>query len=138
MKVQKMLLLRFFMAALSAVYLSGCATGSTLVTGVKRVAINSEQVRVYHSSPDNYEVIGMVKSSSAMGFGEQHNLDLALEEIKEQAAKVGANGIILQNTGEVTTGGGGTFIPNGYGGGFFVSNHSTKQTISGTAIYVKQ
>ena len=132
-----MLFLRLITAALAVVYLSGCATGSTLVTGVKRAAINSEQVRVYYSAPGNYEVIGMVKSSSAWGFGEQHNLDLALGEIKEQAAKVGANGIILQNTGEVTTGNGGTFIPNGYGGGFFVSNRSTKQIISGTAIYVK-
>ena len=117
--------------------LSGCATGSTLITGVKRDAINSEQVRVYHSEPSNYDVIGIVKSSSAMGFGEQHNVDLALEEIKKQAATVGANGIILQSTQEVSTGGGGTFIPNGYGGGFFVSNRSVKQTISGTAIYVK-
>jgi len=117
--------------------LSGCATGSTLVTGVKRDAINFEQVRIYHSEPSNYDVIGIVKSSSAMGFGEQHNVDLALEEIKKQAATVGANGIILQSTQEVSTGGGGTFISNGYGGGFFVSNRSVKQTISGTAIYVK-
>ncbi len=60
---------------------------------------------------------------------------MALEEIKKQAAKVGANGIILQNTGEVVNGGI-TFISNGYGGGFFVNTQSTKQTISGTAIYI--
>jgi hypothetical protein len=125
------------MLSVFVINLSGCATGSALVTGVKRDAISPEQVRVYHSEPSNYDVIAIVKSSSAMGFGEQHNVDLALEEIKEQAAKVGANGIILQSTQEVSTGGGGTFIPNGYGGGFFISNNSVKQTISGTAIYVK-
>lgn len=137
MKVRKTLLLRFFIAAFATIYLGGCATGSALVTGVKRESINPDLVKVYHFPPANYELVGIVKSSSEMGFGEQHNLDLALEEIKEQAAKVGANGVILQGIEEVVIGGGGTFIPNGYGGGFFVSSHSTKQAVSGTAIYIK-
>ena len=121
--------------ALTVVYLSSCATGSSLVTGLKRDAISFEMVSIYYSEPANYDVVGIVKSSSEMGFGERHNLDLALEEIKKQAAKVGANGIILQNTGEVVNGGR-TFISKGYGGGFFVNTQSTKQTISGTAIYI--
>ena len=121
----------------AAVNLSGCATGTTLVTGIKRDAIDFNTVRIYHAAPANYEIVAAVKSSSMWGFGEQHNLDLALEEIKKQAAEIGANGVILQNAGEVTTGGSGTFIPDGYGGGVFVGGNSSKQVISGTAIYTK-
>jgi len=117
--------------------LGGCATGTTLVTGVKRDAISFEQVKIYHSAPAIYEVIGVVNASSEMGFTEQQDLDMAVEEVKKQAAKVGANGIILNKMGKESAGSFGNFVSSGYGGGFFVGGESYNQSISGTAIYVK-
>ena len=116
--------------------LSGCATGTTLVTGVKRDATNFEQVKIYHTPPANYEVIAIVKASSEMGWTDQESLDMAVEEIKKQAAKVGANGIILEKTGKESSGSYGNFFSNGYGGGFFVGGEDYSQVVSGTAIYV--
>jgi len=116
--------------------LGGCATGTTLVTGVKRDVIRFEQVKIYHSSPTSYEVIGVVKASSEMGWTDQENLDMAVEEVKKQAAKIGANGIILEKMGKESVGSYGNFFSNGYGGGFFVGGESYIQSISGTAIYV--
>ena len=120
-----------------AINLSGCATGTTLVTGVKRDATNFEQVKIYHTPPANYEVIAAVRTSGFGGFSQQSNLDQAIEELKVQAAKVGANGVILKSAEEVTSGSGGTFIPYYGGGGAFISNSRTKQQVSGIAIYVK-
>ena len=118
-------------------YLGACATGTTLVTGTKRTATNFEQVKIYQVPPANYEVIARVEASSEMGLTDQQSLDFALEEVKKQAAKVGANGVILNAVGKESTGGFGNFFSNGYGGGFFVGGDSYAQKISGTAVYVK-
>ena len=118
-------------------YLGACASGTTLVTGTKRTATNFEQVRIYQVPPTDYEVIARVEASSEMGLTDQQSLDFAIEEVKKQAAKVGANGVILNAVGKESTGGFGNFFSNGYGGGFFVGGDSFAQKISGTAIYVK-
>ena len=118
-------------------YLGACASGTTLVTGTKRTATNFEQVRIYQVPPTDYEVIARVEASSEMGLTDQQSLDFALEEVKKQAAKVGANGVILNAVGKESTGGFGNFFSNGYGGGFFVGGDSYAQKISGTAVYVK-
>ena len=120
-----------------AVNLGGCATGTALVTGVKRDAISFETVRIYHSYPDKYEVIGVVRAESEMGWTDQESLDMAVEEVKKQAAKLGANGIILDRVGKENSGSYGNFISNGYGGGFFVGGDSYVQSVSGTAVHVK-
>jgi hypothetical protein len=130
-------LLRTFSLIFIVFYLGACATGTTLVTGAKRTATNFEQVKIYQVPPANYEVIARVEASSEMGLTDQQSLDFALEEVKKQAAKVGANGVILNAVGKESTGGFGNFFSNGYGGGFFVGGDSYAQKISGTAVFVK-
>ena len=129
-------LFSLLMLVIFSVNLGGCASGTTLVTGVKREAISFEQVKIYHTPPANYEVIAIVKASSEMGWTDQESLDMAVEEIKKQAAKVGANGIILEKMGKESSGSYGNFFSNGYGGGFFVGGEDYSQVVSGTAIYV--
>ena len=129
--------LKFIVLIFFSLNLLGCATGTTIVTGVKRDAINFENVNLFHSAPAKYEVIGVVKASSEMGWTDQESLDMAVEEIKKQAGKIGANGIILDRMGKEHTGSYGNFFSNGYGGGFFVGGDSYSQSVSGTAIYVE-
>ena len=131
-------LFSLLMLAILSINLGGCASGTTLVTGIKRVATEYENIKIYHTPPPKYEVIAAVKASSELGFTEQQNLDMALKEIKKQAAKVGANGIILKSAGKESTGSFGNYFPGGYGTGFFVGGESYSQVISGTAIYVKK
>jgi len=111
--------------------LIGCASGSSIVTGEKRAPIDFNIVKLYLEIPENYEVIGLVKASSDAGWTEQDSVDYAIEELKKQAAKLGANGVLLMATGEQTTM---IMVDNGYGG--FYSIPSTDQTVSGKAIYV--
>ena len=127
----------FLVLTIFAFNLSGCvATGTTVLIGVKRDATNFEQVNIYHTPPANYEVIAVVKASADTGWSDQEILDMAVEEVKKQAAKVGANGIILEKMGKESIGSFGSFSSYGYGGSFFASARYA-QSISGTAIYVK-
>ena len=115
--------------------IGGCASGSSIVTGQKRAPIDPAQVKVLLQMPPNHEVIGLVQSKSMGGMTEQDRQNYALDELKKQAADIGANAVVLNTAGEeVTTGA--TFIPQPYGGGMFVPYQSRQKTLSGTAIYV--
>lgn len=110
-----------FLLAVVIVALVGCASGSTIVTGTTRAPIAPELVKVYLEPPPQFEVIGVVSASSDAGWTEQGSLDYAVEELKKQAAKLGANGVLLGSTGVQTT-----TVFGGYG-----------KTVQGKAVFVK-
>jgi len=93
-----LLLLAFAVLAIAA-----CASGSTIVTGTTRTPIAPEQVRLYLEPPAAFEVIGLVSASSNSGWTEQDSVDYAIEELKRQAAKLGANGVLVVSSGNTTT-----------------------------------
>lgn len=109
-----------------------CVTGSSIITGTKRPAINPNEVKIYIDPPAQYESIGIIEVSSEVGFSRQAAQDKAMDGLKSRAAKIGANGLLLTNTGSQSTGTTG-FYSNGifYGGGT-----SNKITAQGRAIYV--
>jgi hypothetical protein len=111
--------------------LTACASGSSVVTGTVRTPIEPIEVKLYLEPPDEYEVIGIVKASSDSGWTEQGDMDYAVAELKNQAAKLGANGVILITTGESTSTTVGT-----YSTGVTYAASSTAQTLTGKAIYV--
>lgn len=106
---------------------ASCASGTALVTGTQREATTAESVILYIEPPAKYEVIGIVTASSDSGATEQGDLNYAIAELKRQAAKIGANGIFLENIS--TSNSGGVFIGN-------VWVNTTSKNISGKAIYV--
>ncbi len=116
----------FFMFAVSLAIVA-CASGNALVTGTQRPATSPESVVIYTEAPEKYEVIGIVTASSDATGSAQTDLNYAVAELKKQAAKIGANGILLQDVSSSNSGG--VFIS-----GVFVSE--TKQNVSGKAIYV--
>ncbi len=82
------------LAGLSAIMiLAGCATGTRVVTGNQHQPVPVEAVQLYQTPPTQYEIIGMV-NSTARG-KRQHRMDVAVRKLKQQAAKMGANGIIM-------------------------------------------
>ncbi|CUH46482.1 hypothetical protein [Ruegeria atlantica] len=104
------------------------ATGTTVVTGKQRPAIDPAQVQLYSSKPQTqHEVIALVKADSSSGWSDQQSMDYAVAELKNQAASVGANGVILGQTGSQT--GGFVMIDN-------VAYPYDEQVVSGTAIFV--
>lgn len=115
--------------------LVGCATasGSVIVTGVKRDPIDPSLVKLYSEAPSKYEVIGIVSASSDSGWTEQDSVDYAVEELKNQAAKLGANGILLEKIGEQKS----TYV-GGSTTGFIYAVPVTEKSVSGKAIYVRK
>jgi len=117
---------------LIAIFLfASCASGSYVLTGQKRDPIDSSLVILYTSPPAKYDVIGIVNASSDSGWTQQGDMDLAVSKLKELAANLGGNGILLSSTGESTSSAVGS-----YNNGVVYTTSSTSQTITGQAIYV--
>jgi hypothetical protein len=119
--------------ALVTLLLVSCASGSAIVTGTKRDPIDIKQVKLYLEPPAKYEVVALVSASSDAGWTEQGSVDYAVEELKNQAAKLGANGVLLEATGETTS-----TVVGGYGTGYIYAIPVTAKTVKGKAIYVSE
>ena len=66
------------------------------MTGKTRAEIPVECVNLYVQPPPSYETIGMVKASSTTDAAPRVQvMSLVVPELKRQAAKMGANGVVL-------------------------------------------
>jgi hypothetical protein len=139
--------LRVSLAGSVVVLLLGCSTSSHLMIGKARPPISPESVRIYLQPPPQYEEIAALDATSQGSFAitSQQNMDKAVTRLKEEAAKLGANGVLLQGvqdqqTGSIGTGvgsssyGPGSSTGVGVGGSFAISNKAAH----GIAIYVPQ
>ncbi|MCK9487987.1 MAG: hypothetical protein M0Q42_01030 [Xanthomonadales bacterium] len=130
---------------LLALALAGCAT-SHVLTGTARAPIDPAQVRIYHSPPPGgFEEIAILETSSgAFTYGEQNKIDSVLRKLREEAASLGANGVLFQGTadgyggGGVSVGaGGGRVGGSGFGGvGVGVNVSPRQKHAAGIAIHV--
>jgi hypothetical protein len=116
---------------LLVILLTGCATGSAIVTGDKRPPTDPAEVKLYLSAPPEYEEIGLVKAKSGAGGNQQKSRDYAVEELKKQAAKLGANGVLILTTGTQTS----TMV-GGYGTGIMYAVPVETETVEGIGIFV--
>jgi len=98
-----------------------------------RPSISPEQVKLYLEPPTKFETIGIVEASSEVEFSSQAAQDRAIQELKNQAAKIGANGVLIGNTGNKS----GDMV-GFYSGGVFFAGASETKTASGKAIHVIQ
>src|ERR1700721_935774 len=98
------------LAICGCIALAACATDSVVITGSPRPAISPAHVRIYPPPPAAFEEIAILNTSknSAFTTGGQKTVDKVIEGLKEQAAKVGANGVILEGFSDSQTGGGGS------------------------------
>ena len=112
--------------------ISGCTTGSAIVTGQERSRIDPAAVTLYAEPPTHYEVVGIVEAISNIEFSDEAAEGRAFVELKKQAAKIGANGVIEWEIGETL---GSVNVHNPDTGGFS-SWPQRRKTVKGTAIYV--
>lgn len=139
-RVLQCMLPGFAIAAMSA-----CASSGPVMMGTARAPITPDQVTLYSTLPANAEKIAVITASNKSAFttGGQKSVDKVVERLKEQAAKLGANGLILQDfsdrqSASIGTGvGSETYTHNaavgvGVGGGIGIF----KKTGQGVAIYV--
>ena len=101
---------------LSAVSLTGCATAdmqalvsqgnAVSTTGTKATATNPNRVKIYYSNadlPKHYKVVGRVSVDNYNMVGMTYSQASIAEELKKQAASIGATGVINVNPGMTQT-----------------------------------
>jgi hypothetical protein len=103
-------------------------------------------VKIYTHPPDKYEEVAIVDATSLKPFsspGEQAKMNRVISRLKEQAAALGANGLLLQGFGDQYAGsvgsGFGTATTTGrttFGTGIGMSAGMFNKTGKGMAIYV--
>src|ERR1700726_3436601 len=82
----------------AALRLAACASDSIVVTGTERPPISPAEVKIYPRPPPAFEEIAILNASKSSAFtiGGQKRVDKVIAGLKEQGAKLGANGIILE------------------------------------------
>lgn len=138
-------LLRGLGCALSVTLLSACATSYVLL-GTRHTPINPDQVRVLIQPPPHYETVAILQTSDMAGkpcFTAQCKTNKVMDRLKDQAAKLGANAILLQGLGSQYAGSVGTSYGSAnyghgyaYGSSFGISTAIMRETGKALAIYV--
>jgi hypothetical protein len=134
-----------FIACIWALGLAGCATSHVMI-GTARPPISPDMVQIYMRPPTtHYEEIARLDTSSqgSFSFTAQAKTDAVISRLKAEAAKLGANGVILQgigdqSSGSVGTGGGSESYSSGgsFGGGIGINLETTRKIGGGVAIFV--
>jgi hypothetical protein len=124
------------LCGLIALCVAACATDSVVVTGKVRPAISAAEVKIYWQPPAGFEEIAILNASknSAFTTGGQKTVDKVIAGLKEQAAKVGANGVILEGFSDRQTGS----VGSGVGSSSVSSNSAVGVGVGGSlGIYKK-
>ena len=120
----------------STMLMTACATDSVVITGTPRPAISPADVKIYSRPPATFQEIAILNASknSAFTTGGQKTVDKVIAGLKEQAAKVGANGVILQGFSDAQTGS----LGSGVGSSSVSSNSAVGVGVGGSlGIYKK-
>jgi hypothetical protein len=125
--------------------LAACAPSSHVLVGPARPPISPADVKVYLQPPPSFQQIAIVNASadSALSTGGQASVNKVIARLKDEAAKLGANGIILEGMSDRQTGS----IGAGSGSSSYSGNSAVgvgvggslgifKKTGEGRAIYV--
>ena len=116
--------------------LQGCASSSVLV-GKARPAISPDKVKLYLTPPAKYEEVALLEASGeySWAFTNQSQMNAVIDLLKEEAAKLGANGILIRTTGEGSSGYAGSVVGTGKSA-VFVGSSAMYKSGTGIAIFV--
>jgi len=141
-------LLPLLCAVLLGTVLGACASQSGNLLGTARAPISPDEVRIYQPEevPEHYERIAILETSSgAFVYGNQNKTNSALNKLRRDAARLGANGVLIQALADGEGGGSGISVGGGGGriggrsmtsGGVGVNISARPKHATGIAIYV--
>ena len=100
--ISQLLKLKFKILILLSLF--GCYPVSHIIIGEVKSPINVADVKVYFDFPKNCEKIAIIEASSnfalkdpSFDFTHQNKTDKALSRLKEEAASMGANGLVVND-----------------------------------------
>lgn len=125
---------------LAFILLGGC-TSSHVLVGKQRPPISPAEVQIYLDPPAQFEKVAVLESNNraSFAFTQQQKTNKVVDRLKEEAAALGANGILLQGVGDQYAGSVGTANAWASGGsayGIGISSATYLRVGSGIAIYV--
>ncbi len=126
---QKMVLLASFVAGLA-----GCSPEIVPSSG-PRMATQPADIKIYQKEPSKYERLGIVRLviTSKTHWEEKADATPAFEQLKAQAAALGANGLLLMDVADKST----VLVGARYAGGYYlVPFRQPTNTVVAEAIYV--
>lgn len=117
-----------------------CASSHILV-GTPRVPIDPSKVKIYIDPPAKYEKVAIIEASSknSWTFTDQGKMSKVVERLKNEAAALGANGILFEGAEEKTgavVGVAPAFQPAGVGMAFAAPAYF--KSGKGIAIYIEE
>jgi hypothetical protein len=125
----------------------GCAVTHTALVGQPRPPISAESVQIFLEPPKvRYEQIANLTASSRGSFAVTMHakIDKVIERLKKEAARLGANGVLLHGVDSRSAGSLGAGVStesetghSPYGLGFGTSVFLSQESGSGVAIYVE-
>ncbi|TAA21336.1 hypothetical protein [Pseudoxanthomonas winnipegensis] len=121
--------------------LAACAGTTKVMLSSPRPPVDPATVRVYTAVPPGAVQIAQLEAQSAVGFGTQGQTDAAMRRLKNEAAKLGANGVVLIGAGAggrspVGLSVGGGSYGGHVGGGIGIGIPTQQKQANGVAIYV--
>jgi hypothetical protein len=127
--------------------LTGCATTHAALVGQARPAVSPESVQIFLEPPTaRYQEIANLSASSRGSFTvtTHGKIDKVIERLKKEAARLGANGILLHGVDSRSAGSLGAGVStesetghSPYGLGFGTSVFLSQESGDGVAIYVE-
>src|SRR5450432_3280473 len=124
------------LCGVAALGLAACASDTIVLTGTARPPISAADVKIYSHPPAEFEEIAILNASKSSAFttGGQKTVDKVIAGLKEQAGKLGANGIILEGFSDSQTGS----VGSGVGSSSVSSNSAVGVGVGGSlGIYKK-
>lgn len=83
-------------AAASLMILAGCHSEPVVSkSAMTRPAVAVSAVKVYTEQPKKYEWIDWVEVKGQVKYGPDQSVEAVVEDLRSQAAKLGANGLLL-------------------------------------------
>ncbi len=116
---------------LTVLLLCSCAsTSSHILIGSRRPPINPSLVKLYLHPPANYEEVAVVSADSRNSYADsaQAKMDVAITNLKAEAAELGANGILLSSANDQYGGSIGSISAIGAGIGSGIGNNVSAPT----------
>ncbi|WP_417761190.1 hypothetical protein [Shewanella sp.] len=131
--------LKLALAILMLASVAGCSSmdSAQIVTGERRDSIDTDQVVLYETAPANYRILAMISARSAENIGNSdERKQQAIEYLKQRAAAMGANGILIYSMAGDTDIADRVVYNTFTGGGVVVTDEEKPKTVFGRAIYV--
>jgi hypothetical protein len=133
--------LRPVLATALLLSLAACAGTSKVMLSEARPPVDPATVRIYTAVPPGSIQIAQLDAKSAVGFGTQGQTDAVVQRLKNEAAKLGANGVVLIGVGTGARSPGGLSVGGGsygghVGGGIGIGIPTQQKQGAGVAIYV--